>query len=85
MPYGDQVTVSRDHQAGDDGHGEKFISMQTAAQVQASPFFGLALGWFPGAINLGANTISAPQVQQARAERPRVVTTYYVKKVVASQ
>jgi len=83
---GERVTVTRDHQAsGESGPADQFISLQTAADVQRMPFFGLALGWFPGAINLGSNTLSAPQVQQARAERPRVVTTYYVKKVVASQ
>src|SRR5882672_733413 len=81
--YGDQVTVYRDHQAsGESGPADKFIALQTAADVQRNSFFGLALGWFPGAINLGINTISTPAVQQARAERPRVVTTYYVKKVV---
>lgn len=83
---GEQVTVMRDHQAaGESGPADQFIALQTAADVQRMPFFGLALGWFPGAINLGSNTLSAPQVQQARAERPRIVTTYYVKKVVASQ
>src|SRR5258706_9068475 len=83
---GERVTVTRDHQAsGESGPADQFIALQTATDVQRMPFFGLALGWFPGAINLGSNTISEPQVQQARAERPRVVTTYYVKKVVASQ
>ncbi len=83
---GEKVTVTRDHQAsGESGPADQFIALQTAADVQRMPFFGLALGWFPGAINLGTNTLSAPQVQQARAEHPRIVTTYYVKKVVASQ
>src|SRR5258706_5587829 len=78
---GERVTVTRDHQAsGESGPTDQFIALQTAADVQRMPFFGLAVGGFPGAINLGGNTLSSPQVPQARAERPRLGTPHYANK-----
>lgn len=88
QPTGQQVTVYRDRQANTEvGKPDQFIAMQTASDVQRNPIMDV-LGWIPGALDFGMQTIVNPRpvVQaQAVAPRPRVVTTYYVKKVVASQ
>jgi len=86
-PAGEQVHVYRNTQADTSvGKPDQFVALQTMEDVaRPSSFFGLALGWFPGALNLGVNTLAPATVMARAPSRPRVVTTYYVKKVVASQ
>src|SRR5882672_3436441 len=86
-PIGEQVHVYRNTQADTSvGKPDQFVALQTMEDVaRPSSFFGLALGWFPGALNLGVNTLAPATVMARAPSRPRVVTTYYVKKVVASQ